>query len=772
MKINNKIQIINNNNNNDNDITNSSKRNLLKNKYSNSLKENTLNKLNLEQVGVKTVKKSVNIDDNHLKLNKNEENNSNFRKSSQINRNSSIFRSMKNKRKSEMIKFNLIHPLSYIESIKNIEDKNTIYGKIRIKVLVYDVIITLFSLCSVILMSFDNNIYINNSRNYIKDLCTETQFYINNNCYTLFKQLNKRKITKIENSLRILNLFCCIICCLFVNLKFRVYILNLRLEQKISKFGGIKEAGYLKFFIIENLINIIFYPPGLNNIIYGKKNKTVYVYSFNSLFLFFSYFKLYNLLIVLMHLSRFNTKISQTICKSHKVKPGLYFVIKSEINRKTKLSIIILLMIFCFCFSFISRGFENMALDIEKGLEGKKGTNDLQNLMNNVWMILTTINKIGYGDEYPRTNLGRLFIFIIYLIGIFCLSLTIASMTSSLDFTSDERRAYLKLKKIFNPENGEHKAANVIKTILLMNKNIKNRNNVLMDKIDNLKEKIILYLKIRGETIVFKDELHVARTYSMPITDLIKSLEMKLYKSVVNFTKQLENINLVENDLNELQQNQKDIQLKLKNIQFIQEKISDSIVEKHNQNIIDFNQKKNSINKLQFPKFNKSNVVQFKNPNKNQKKNKKYSKLSFSNVCLNFNIHNNLLELKNEKNNKKNFNSNINAYTPKNENQEIENFEDIFKKKKKVNKKLSVIMPVSEFNKRKRSFSECVDYKKFNLSVIPKKINKKKMKQMKKNLLESLNDLNNSNSLDFSMINKKIKKNNIPTLISTKNTAK
>ena len=81
-------------------------------------------------------------------------------------------------------------------------------------------------------------------------------------------------------------------------------------------------------------------------------------------------------------------------------------------------------------------------------------------------------------------------------------------------------------------------------------------------------------------------------------------------------------------------------------------------------------------------------------------------------------------------------------------------------------------MPVSEFNKRKRSFSECVDYKKFNLSVIPKKINKKKMKQMKKNLLESLNDLNNSNSLDFSMINKKIKKNNIPTLISTKNTAK
>lgn len=758
MKIKEKNLINNITNNNENDLSNSTKRNLIKQKYSNSLKENTLNKFNLDQIGEKTVKKSINFDENYVLINKNKDEDSSIRKSSQINRNSSIFRSIKNKRKSEIMKFNIVHPLSYIESIKNIEDKNTIYGKFRIKVLIYDIIITLFSLCSVILICVDNNIYINNSRNYVKDLCAEKKLYTNNKCYLLFKHINKRKITKIENSLRVLNLICCIICCLFVNLKFKIFILNLRLEQKISKFGGLKEAGYIYIYVLENLINIIFYPPRLNNIIYGKKLTTVYVYSLNSIFLSFSYFKLYNLLILLMHLSRFNTKISQTICKSHKVKPGLYFVIKSEINRKTKLSIIFLLIIFCFCFSFISRGFENMAIDIEKGLEGKKGTNDLQNLVNNVWMILTTINKIGYGDEYPRTDLGRFFIFFIYIIGIFCLSLTTASMTSSIDFTSDERRAYLKLKKIFNPENGEHKAANVIKTIILMNKNIKNRNNVLMDKIDNLKEKIILYLKIRGETIVFKDELHVARTYSMPITDLIKSLEMKLYKSVVNFTKQLEKINLVENDLNELQQNQKDIQIKLRNIQLMQEKISDSIVEKHNQNIIDFNKKKNTKNnKIQFSKINKTSVIQYKNSNiKNQKKNKKLSRISFSNVCGNFNIHNNLLEFKNDKNKKKFFNSNINGFTPKNEikeiNNEIDYIENVAKKKKKISKRLSIIMPVNELNKRKRSFSECVDYKKFNLSLIPKKLSKKKKKQMKKNLLDSLNDIN---SLDLSIINKK-----------------
>ena len=139
MKINDKNLIKNITNNNENDLSNSTKRNLIKQKYSNSLKENTLNKFNLDQIAEKTVKKSINFDDNYVKINKiKEEGSSNLRKSSQINRNSSIFRSIKNKRKSEIMKFNIVHPLSYIESIKNIEDKNTIYGKFRIKILIYE----------------------------------------------------------------------------------------------------------------------------------------------------------------------------------------------------------------------------------------------------------------------------------------------------------------------------------------------------------------------------------------------------------------------------------------------------------------------------------------------------------------------------------------------------------------------------------------------------------------------------------------------------------
>jgi len=259
MKIDEKYYTKNNNHTSEIDLTYSSKRNLFNNKYKNNIKESTLNKFNFEQISdnnKNNIKKESDFEINRIIETESSPN----RKSSHIKRNSSILRTMKNKRKSEMMKFNLIHPLSYIESIKNIEDKNTIYGTFRIKLLIYDIIISLLSLCSIILISFDNNFYINNSRKYIKDLCSEKKlFYLN--CYSLFKNINKRKITKIENSLRILNLICSVICCIFVNLKFRIYILNLRLEQKISKFGGLKEAGYLTNYFIQNIINLIFKSP-------------------------------------------------------------------------------------------------------------------------------------------------------------------------------------------------------------------------------------------------------------------------------------------------------------------------------------------------------------------------------------------------------------------------------------------------------------------------------------------------------------------------------
>ena len=67
-----------------------------------------------------------------------------------------------------------------------------------------------------------------------------------------------------------------------------------------------------------------------------------------------------------------------------------------------------------------------------------------------------------------------------------------------------------------------------------MARNIKFRGGIEEERSANLKEKICLLLKIRAETRCFINELHVSRVYSMPLGDIVKTLENKLYDNLVD----------------------------------------------------------------------------------------------------------------------------------------------------------------------------------------------------------------------------------------------
>ena len=576
------------------------KNNLLEySKYNN----NTNNDKISEQNKNNNLENSINLN-NYTKDNSNNNLSSNFFR---IQRISTLLN--KKKLKSTMMNKQNKH-LKILETLLNINDKKTFYGKYFLTIKVCDFILAFLSIISIILMCLDSNIYLRESQKYIEDLFSENLKNYNNKYY-YYKYIKNRKLSKNENILRILNMLISIIMLFIIYIKYKCKIKILILDKKFTNYDNIFKTNLFLPYIIDCLFDIIFYPPYINKTIVGTRGTTIYVYSMNSLFLTFGLLKIHNIFNVIVYISKYDYHISKTICKSNKIQPGIRFVIKSEINKRPILLFGSIFLIFCFLICFLIRNFENLAADSVVGLDGVKGINDLNTFMNNLWMVLTTITKIGFGDCYPRTDIGRLLTFLIFLFGMFCLGFTIASLSGNIEFEPVEKIAYNKLKKIFDPENIEHKAANVIKTILLLQKHRKTKNNILLNKINILKEKFILFSKIKSEAKLFKNNVAVARTYMIGMKDLIKSLEQKLYDHLYGFTSQLNKIKNIESDLDEIKEDQENIQNKLNKINYYQEQIIIYLTEINNKSYlkkIASNNKSINFNDLQQINKNKSNL--------------------------------------------------------------------------------------------------------------------------------------------------------------------
>jgi hypothetical protein len=156
---------------------------------------------------------------------------------------------------------------------------------------------------------------------------------------------------------------------------------------------------------------------------------------------------------------------------------------------------------------------------------------------------------------------------------------------------------------------------------------------------------------------MFKNELYVARTYSMPMNDFIKTLETKLYDNLVSLTKQLDKINEVEIDFQNIEKEQKEIQKTLNKINYNQEIISNYLLEIHNKNFLNkkkkYNFKTNISNKYKksyniktiHPKSKSPLMFDF-NSNLNRKKFSSTKNLPFSNDRKKnqFNLINSLIE--------------------------------------------------------------------------------------------------------------------------------
>ena len=128
---------------------------------------------------------------------------------------------------------------------------------------------------------------------------------------------------------------------------------------------------------------------------------------------------------------------------------------------------------------------------------------------------------IGYGDIYPQTHFGRFVAICACLIGMLLVSTLVLALSSHLEFTGDEARAYSKIKSLHSSEEVKQRAGAVIAAALIMKKEINSMPHQFASR--------LLFLR---RLRLFNDEHISIHSKTVPPEQMLKNLDAKLSKDL------------------------------------------------------------------------------------------------------------------------------------------------------------------------------------------------------------------------------------------------
>ena len=334
------------------------------------------------------------------------------------------------------------------------------------------------------------------------------------------------------------------------------------------------------------VICAIFYPPSLNQVTTGTMLGLIYIYNFNSIISIFVLLKFYIALRAYSYFSRWTTDTAKSILNKHNVQIDLNFTVKAEL-KKRPLAVLTVMMIFSLgiC-SFVLRQFEYGVIDNQSNtttnsLKGSTETNDLSTIANCMWLIIVTMTTVGYGDFYPKSHLGRFIGVISCIIGMLLVSLIVVSLSSILDFRSEEKKAYSIIKKLNADDNAYSKATDVIKSVLNIRKIVSEKRE---SSVAFLTERFILFTQLKRKITIFKNDYKIANSYALPIDEMLKRMENNLKDDISRIGTCVKNMSGINEQIDDINKDQDELTQRMNNILKMQEDISQYIVSFNNEN--------------------------------------------------------------------------------------------------------------------------------------------------------------------------------------------
>ena len=229
---------------------------------------------------------------------------------------------------------------------------------------------------------------------------------------------------------------------------------------------------------------------------------------------------------------------------------------------------------------------------------------------------------VAFGDYYPKTIISRFITLVLILLLYLIMSFILQNITKFTIMKESEKKVFLKMTKLYSPENNEYKAANVI---LLFLKLRRNKYQIIETENKEIRvlccKKISIYILMLNRHIKnFRNNDKIADIFTIPVDDLLITVEKKISENLVNFEKSCESLDNLHINLEKLQDLQIKITNNIKEFIFQGNNIGKYIVEFNNFTILN-NGKKSILKRKSHNYFAKdyspSNEQLFKQVSKN-----------------------------------------------------------------------------------------------------------------------------------------------------------
>lgn len=261
-----------------------------------------------------------------------------------------------------------------------------------------------------------------------------------------------------------------------------------------SKYDTLINTGLYKFLLFEVIINSISPFPFIWDTNYYETYSdydTRVKYRINDVFLLVMCIsRTYLIIRAILTLSNFMDTRSQRVCSMSGTSATFMFSVKSLMKKKPYSVLITSLIVSVGLFGFVLRIFERPLSDAS--------SQDFNSINNAFWVTLITMTTVGYGDFFPKSNIGRFIGILIAFWGVAFVSLFVVTLTNLLLFENGEEKSFILLQRLKSKDALKVEAVNVI-TAAYRQKITKRENP------DNIKANIKAIRNFRGYLLKFQE---------------------------------------------------------------------------------------------------------------------------------------------------------------------------------------------------------------------------------------------------------------------------